>query len=96
MAVNQMYCCKECGDKYRRTHNVQELYPSLRFECACCGKTVITEEGSRDKRTRFCSPECEREYWRHQYLKENVSTHQRMNFHSVEEYFSYERRTNNG
>lgn len=40
-------------------------YPSLRFECAYCGKSVTTDSTERlDKRTRFCCAVCERQYWR--------------------------------
>lgn len=66
-------------------------YPSITFNCAKCGRTVVTEEGSGDKRTRFCSESCERAYWRHPPYENEAS---RTNFHSVEEYASWEGRTN--
>lgn len=34
------------------------------FRCKCCGHMVRVEERS-DRRTVFCNPQCEREYWRH-------------------------------
>lgn len=91
LSVNQIYCCRSCGEKYRRKNKGKIKYPSITFSCAQCGKAVVTEEGSNDKRTRFCCASCEKKYWRHPHW-ENPST--RINFHSVEEYASYERITN--
>lgn len=34
------------------------------FRCKHCGHAVRVEERT-DRRTVFCSPQCEREYWKH-------------------------------
>ncbi len=91
LTVIQKYCCKECGNEYRRKHKDEELWPSVTFECAECGRTVVTEGGSKDMRSRFCCRSCERKFWRHPHW-DNPST--RINFRSMEEYASWERRTN--
>ena len=88
-SVNQKYCCRRCGDQYRRTHRI--TYPSLSFRCAQCGRMVKTEDGGHDKRTRFCCEQCEKKFWKHPHW-ENTST--RINFRSIGEYERYERRTN--
>lgn len=90
-SVTQKYCCEKCGNKYRRNNKGKMIYPSIIFSCSQCGKTVVTEEGSGDMRTRFCSASCEKKFWKHPHW-ENPST--RINFRSVAEYASYERRTN--
>lgn len=90
--VIQKYCSASCGNKYRRVHTISEAWPSITFNCAHCGRTVVTEAG-KDRRTRFCSQSCEKKYWRHP-LHERESSHQ--NFHSIAEYISYERRSNSG
>ena len=46
---------------------------------------------TRDMRTRFCSESCEKKYWRHPPFESITS---RMNFHSFQEYMSWEQRTN--
>lgn len=89
LSINHKYCCKSCGDRYRRKHKI--ISPSLTFDSAKCGKTVVTEEGTRDMRTRFCSETCEKKYWRHPPF-ENITS--RINFHSFQEYKSWENRTN--
>lgn len=91
LSVNQIYCSKKCGKAYRKKNRGKIQYPSVTFRCSQCGKTVVTEEGSHDKRTRFCSASCEKKFWRHPHW-ENPST--RINFHSIKEYETYERRTN--
>ena len=91
LSVNQKYCCKECGKKFRRTHKVALLYPSITFSCSQCGKTVVTEDGSGDMRTRFCSESCEKKFWKHPHWE---NSHTRMNFHNLDEYAGYERQTN--
>lgn len=88
--VIQKYCSASCGNKYRRRHNISDAWPSIEFSCAKCGRAVKTEAG-KDRRTRFCSQECERRFWRHPPHERESS---RQNFHSLAEYFSYERRTN--
>lgn len=52
---------------------------------------VVTEDGSGDKRTRFCNSRCEKKFWKHPHW-ENPST--RINFHSIQAYANYERYTN--
>lgn len=66
-APDQMYCTVECGNRYRKEHGeeVQKAWPSITFNCGHCGRLVVTEEGAKDKRTRFCSASCEKKYWRH-------------------------------
>lgn len=66
--VVQLYCSKRCQMEYYRTHKREAIdarWPSITFNCAKCGRTVTTEPGSDDRRTKFCSPECEKKYWRH-------------------------------
>lgn len=88
--VVQKFCSTKCGNQYRQKHKA--IYPSITFNCAHCGHTVVTD-GIKDKRTRFCCQECERKYWRHPpYERES----NRQNFHSLSEYASWERRTNEG
>lgn len=91
LSVNQIYCSKSCGNKYRRKHSIQDNYPVIEFNCSKCGRHVITDGTPKDKRTRFCSHECEKAYWRHPPYEHDTSL---TNFHSVGEYLSWERRTN--
>jgi DNA-directed RNA polymerase subunit RPC12/RpoP len=91
LSVNQKYCCIPCGVRYRKKNRGKIEYPSISFECSQCGKIVITESGSGDMRTRFCCASCEKKFWRHPHW-ENPSVN--IQFHSVGEYASYERRTN--
>lgn len=49
----------------KRAKKGSPYYESITFTCKHCGKTVITEEGVFDKRTKFCDSSCERKYWRH-------------------------------
>lgn len=91
LTVMQKYCSAECGTRYRRENKGKSINPSISFSCAQCGKAVVTEEGSRDRRQRFCCRQCERKFWKHPHW-DNPSTMK--NFHSAEEYLSYERRTN--
>lgn len=89
--VVQKYCCRKCGNEYRRTHNIDDQYPSITFTCSHCGKVVVTEGGCKDKRTRFCSPQCEKKFWRHPHW-EHESTN--INFASIKQYESWEKFTN--
>lgn len=91
--VVQKFCSKKCCWRYHKTHDMWRERQSITFTCAKCGKDVVTEtDGARpDKRTRFCSLQCERRYWRHPPDAYDTS---RTNFHCVEEYASWERRTN--
>lgn len=88
-AVTQLFCSRKCQARYRKKHG-SHGYPSITFTCAQCGRTVVTG-GWLDKRSRFCSRECEKRYWRHPPHEYESS---RQNFHSIEEYESWERRTN--
>ena len=88
-SVVQKYCCTSCQKKAKYRGMVR--YLSVTFQCAKCGKTVVTDPESRDRRSRFCSAECEKRYWRHP-PHEHESA--RQNFRSVREYAAYERRTN--
>lgn len=91
LAVNQIYCSRRCGRTYWRKNREKMKYPSITFSCAQCGRTVVTEEGGKDKRTRFCSAQCEKKYWRHpRWDKASSNT----NYHSIAEYAGWERRTN--
>lgn len=86
--VNHMYCCIKCGKEYRKKHG-GGIYLITSFRCATCGKLVVTD-GIRDKRTRFCCESCEKKFWKHP-----PSEHSALkNWHSMEEYESYERRSN--
>ena len=93
LSVVQKYCSMRCGSRYRKKNKGRIKYPSVTFTCAYhkCGRTVVTEEGSGDMRTRFCSASCERKFWRHPPWEHETSI---TNFRSAGEYASYERRTN--
>lgn len=87
--VTQRYCSRRCRQKACDRGLTQR--ESIVFQCAKCGKTVVTESERRDMRTRFCSQVCEKKYWRHPPYANEAA---RQNFHSLREYQSYERRTN--
>lgn len=87
----QKYCSTSCRRKYNSRHNMDAEYPSITFTCAQCGKTVVTEGGIKDKRTRFCCRSCEKKFWKHPHWERESSN---TNFHSAAEYASWERRTN--
>lgn len=92
LTVVQKYCCVQCRRMYNSTHKMDDAYPSITFQCRHCGKKVVTEGGSKDKRTTFCSHRCEKNYWKHPHY-ENPYT---MNtFSSLSKYAAYERMTNN-
>ena len=86
--VTQKYCSRNCRVKASYHGLVQR--ESVTFQCAKCGRTVVTE-GNRDMRTRFCCAECEKKYWRHPPYEREAA---RQNFRSAAEYASHERRTN--
>ena len=88
-AVNQKYCSHRCACK--ASYHKRVRFESVTFECSMCGRTVVTDPERKDKRTRFCSHECEKKYWRHPPYEHETS---RQNFRSVEEYGRYEQRTN--
>lgn len=91
-SVVQIFCSLTCGKRYRRKHGAAALHPSVTFTCANpgCGRVVVTEAGT-DRRTRFCCSSCEKKYWRHPPYEQETS---RTNFHSLREYLSWEKRTN--
>lgn len=55
------FCSKACQEWY---YNHFGALPTSghRFECKECGRTVVT--GDNDRRTVFCSVDCERRFWR--------------------------------
>lgn len=89
-ATHQKFCCVECRNQYHKENKDTSYFTPFFFECSQCGKRVeITDE--KDRRTRFCCASCEKKYWRHPPYEQETS---RTNFHSVQEYLSWERRTN--
>lgn len=88
-ALNKIFCSVKCQAKYNRTKGAAG-YPTIEFSCAKCGRLVVTD-GKGDKRSRFCSPECEKKYWRHPPHEHTTSNTM---FHNIGEYLSYERRSN--
>lgn len=58
---SQKYCSKECL-VYGSNHRLAR--PPYEFYCAHCGKHVVTAPYN-DRRSRFCSRNCEKKYWRH-------------------------------
>ncbi|SUN08139.1 Uncharacterised protein [Streptococcus acidominimus] len=48
-----------------------DFYESRTFTCKRCGRQVVTEKGTLDRRTVFCSGICSRRYWRHAGLRKN-------------------------
>lgn len=88
-AVTKVFCSQKCRDLSYAQYGPYNR-ASITFRCAKCGRLVITEGGS-DARTRFCSLECEKKYWRHPPYDHEAS---RQNFHSIQDYESWERRTN--
>lgn len=63
----QIYCSSSCSSFAQYHFTAEEkrefsrILPS--FNCRCCGRTVVPEKG--DRRTVFCSKQCEKKYWRH-------------------------------
>lgn len=72
--ATQKYCSTTCRLwAYRHWPNVHESIPAqgkiLRtFCCLRCGE-VVSVRNEEDKRTKFCSPHCERLYWKHSKAK---------------------------
>lgn len=68
--VTEKYCSAVCR-RYAYRHR-DEAPPAQRktgtmlrtFRCLRCGKVVVVAHGA-DKRRKFCSPHCERLYWKH-------------------------------
>lgn len=86
----QKYCCPKCAQKYHKKHGKGADIEPYEFTCAKCGRLVQVTDW-RDKRTRFCSKECEKRFWRHPPHEYETST---TNFRSLKDYQSWERRTN--
>ena len=82
-------CSTECALKWRRRNQTPQRV-SIAFTCAKCGRAVVTEPERGDRRSRFCSMECEKKYWRHP-PKEGKEVR---NYTCAEVYMAYERRTN--
>ena len=87
--AKQLFCCEECRVEFHKKNKKITFVP-FDFTCARCGR-VIHIESIDDKRTRFCCEECEKRYWRHPPYEHETS---KTNFHSAQEYLSWERRTN--
>ncbi len=60
----QKYCSSYCKNKAKRVLDMKEEWPARIFDCAQCGQRVVTEPGTGDRRTRFCSEECQRKFYR--------------------------------
>ena len=89
---HQKFCSVKCRNEYSRLKKTTTFFEPFSFYCSQCGHQVIVEDPN-DKRTRFCCKECEKKYWKHPPYENTTS---RTNFHSIEEYMSWERRTNGG
>lgn len=55
------FCSKSCKAKHRVYFGTVDTKGRL-FNCKQCGKEVVT--GEKDRRSVFCSAECEKKYWR--------------------------------
>lgn len=70
----QIYCCVHCRkvhykkiyyNKPKRISNLKDNEPILRqFHCEKC-RVLVTIKSIKDKRKKFCSPHCEKLYWKH-------------------------------
>lgn len=89
-STHQKFCCVECRNQYRREHKTDTYFRPFYFECSECGQ-LVEVLNDKDKRTRFCCRECEKKYWKHPPYEQETS---RTNFHSIQEYLAYEKRTN--
>lgn len=95
-ATHQKFCSPKCQKEFsklplsERKRIEKENFIPIEFECSQCGNVVSIEDPG-DKRTRFCCKECEKKYWRHPPYEQETS---RTNFHSLQEYLSWEKRTN--
>lgn len=87
----QVYCSYECrnvGCHYKL--KASQYRQQIRFECANCGKTIVTENGN-DKRSRFCCKQCEKSYWKH---PPQDNPHSAQRFSNFQRYANYEKWTN--
>ena len=72
--MTQKYCSTACRLWAYRHRPVNYEVASVNgellrtFRCLHCGK-VVSVRSSADKRTKFCSPHCERLYWKHSKTK---------------------------
>lgn len=64
-----IYCSNKCGQWAWRHLSKEERSkfhrPLPDFDCRYCGKHVYVDAQNGDKRTVFCSHECEKKWWRH-------------------------------
>lgn len=58
----RVYCSHTCWAMGYKSNGAYQR-PTHRFNCAHCGKLVETY--GVDKRQKFCSPRCEKLYWKH-------------------------------
>lgn len=69
-----------------------EKYPPRRFACAYCHDEVFIDNSDMslpiDKRTRFCSRRCERQWWRREtrHPTHLTNMHKQEAFHDVNKY----------
>lgn len=87
---HQKFCSVKCRNEYKRKNKTTQYFEPFSFTCAQCGREIYIDTPD-DKRTRFCCKECEKKYWKHP-PHENPTS--RTNFHSVDEYINYEKRSN--
>ena len=78
-----IYCCSHCRKKHHKevyynyhTHqSVEKLTINThilrQFICKKC-KNKVTVINKTDRRTVFCSPHCERLYWKHKKIKTRI------------------------
>ena len=99
--VVQKFCSIRCQRKNqrKRKHISQEererMYPAREFQCAYCGHRVVIQAGiSSDQRTKFCSGQCEKRYWKHPSPRRIPANNRMHTYHSINEYASYERKSN--
>lgn len=72
------FCSRECENEYRRLYGSDSIpgLPIREFYCRDCGR-LVTVKDFYDRRMVFCCPACERQYWRHHYLKDGGQKHGR-------------------
>lgn len=91
---NQKFCSASCRGAYKRYRLEKDgpaEYPVHEFDCARCGRHVVTS-GENDRRVRFCSKGCEKRFWRHPENKDVLSLGP-ARLREIS-YFSYEKYTN--
>lgn len=65
LSTTQKYCCLWCGTRYREMIDIKTEYPVRTFICRHCGKQVTTDGTSKDRRIKFCSKKCTKNYHKH-------------------------------